>query len=265
MRKSLGEKRKEISAEQIAEIARLYGDFAEGERVKILPNESFGFQRITVERPLRLRWEVTEATLPAIETVDRLDEADRARAPGPRRPARRPCTASRSTDRAEVARRLGPLPKAIEKAVWDALAVRDPEAPVIADRKGRPEPDPDLRDNENVPLPGPVEGYDEDPTERLATPPYRDAVDAYMAAEVLPYVPDAWVDHAKTKLGYEVPLTRHFFTPAAKIDERSLEADLAEYYEGLEFGPGTTRIEVDPRGPARSLETRSGRSGCFAR
>ncbi len=67
MRKSLGEKRKEISPDQIAEIVRLYGTFEEGERVKILPNESFGFLRITVERPLRLRYEVSEATLPAIE------------------------------------------------------------------------------------------------------------------------------------------------------------------------------------------------------
>ena len=63
MRKSLGEKRKEISPEQIAEIVRLHGEFTENERVKIFPNESFGFLRITVERPLRLRWEVTEDTL----------------------------------------------------------------------------------------------------------------------------------------------------------------------------------------------------------
>ena len=62
MRKSLGDKRKEISAEQIAEITRLYADFTEGEQVKIFPNEAFGFQRITVERPLRLRWEVTPET-----------------------------------------------------------------------------------------------------------------------------------------------------------------------------------------------------------
>ena len=67
MRKSLGEKRKEVAAEQAAEIARLYGDFTENERVKILPNEAFGFQRITVERPLRLRYEVTDATLPALQ------------------------------------------------------------------------------------------------------------------------------------------------------------------------------------------------------
>ena len=65
MRRSLGDKRKEISADQIAEITRLYADFTEGERVKIMPNESFGFQRITVERPLRLRWEVAPETHPA--------------------------------------------------------------------------------------------------------------------------------------------------------------------------------------------------------
>jgi len=66
MRKSLGEKRKEISKDQIDEIARLYGDFAEGEKVKIFPNEAFGFLRITVERPLRLRWEITDATIAAV-------------------------------------------------------------------------------------------------------------------------------------------------------------------------------------------------------
>ena len=66
MRKSLGEKRKEISAAQIEEITRLYGDFAEGEKVKIFPNEAFGFLRITVERPLRLRWEITDETIAAV-------------------------------------------------------------------------------------------------------------------------------------------------------------------------------------------------------
>jgi type I restriction enzyme M protein len=63
MRKSLGDKRKEISPAQIDEITRLYGEFSEGERVKIFPNEAFGYQRITVERPLRLRWKVTEDTV----------------------------------------------------------------------------------------------------------------------------------------------------------------------------------------------------------
>ena len=81
MRKSLGEKRKQISDSQIEEIVRLYGDFTEGDRVKIFPNEAFGFLRITVERPLRVRWEVTDDTLAALDAdkkVAKLDGATRA-------------------------------------------------------------------------------------------------------------------------------------------------------------------------------------------
>ena len=229
MRKGLGEKRKEISADHIAEITRLYGAFEEGERVKILPNESFGYQRITVDRPLRLRYEVTEATLPTIEAAAgwaKVAEADKVALAGRLADLQGITT----TDRTEVASRLGPLPKAIDKAVWDALAVRDPEAPVITDRKGNPEPDPDLRDNENAPLPGSILPYDDDPTDRLASPPYREAVDAYVAAEVHPYVPDAWVDYPKTRLGYEIPLTRRFYryVPPRPIGEIDAEIKALE-------------------------------------
>jgi type I restriction enzyme M protein len=233
MRKSLGEKRKEISPEQIAEITRLYGAFEENERVKILPNESFGYQRITVERPLRLRYEVGEGTLPAIEASagwTKLTEAERLALV---RRLSGELEILSTTNRTEVARRLGTLPKAIEKSVWDALSVRDPEAPAIRDRHGQPEPDPDLRDNENVPLLVPHIGFEPNPTDRLASTPYREAVEAYMAAEVIPYVPDAWVDHTKAKIGYEIPLTRQFYRyipprPLAEIDAeiKALEAEI---------------------------------------
>ena len=232
MRKSLGNKRNEISPAQIAEVTRLYGDFEENERVKILPNEAFGYQRITVERPLRLRYGVTADTLPAIQTSPgwtKLTEPERLALVE----LLEHLAGFSSTERTAVARELGPLPKAIEKAVWEAISVREPEAPVITDRKGHPEPDPDLRNNENVPLPGPTSGFAPDPTERLSTAPYRSAVDAYMAAEVLPYVPDAWVDHAKTKAGYEIPLTRQFYRyvpprPLAEIDAeiKALEEEI---------------------------------------
>ena len=232
MRKSLGNKRNEISPKQIEEITRLYGDFEECEHVKILPNESFGYQRVTVERPLRLRYQVTAETLPAIETASgwmKLTEPDRLALVQ----LIEGLAGFSSADRTATARKLGPLPKAVEKAVWEAVSVRDPEAPAITDRKGHPEPDPDLRDNENVPLPGLTAGFDPDPTERLATAPYRSAVDAYLSAEVLPDVPDAWVDQTKTKLGYEIPLTRQFYRyvpprPLAEIDAEiaALEADI---------------------------------------
>jgi type I restriction enzyme M protein len=233
MRKSLGNKRNEISPEQIEEITRLYGDFEEGERVKILPNESFGCQRITVDRPLRLRYEVTADTLLAIETASawtKLTEPEHLALVRLLKGLAGFC----STDRKETERKIGALPKAIEKAVWEAISIRDPEAPLITDRKGHPEPDPDLRDNENVPLPGPTEGFDADPSARLATALYLSAVQAYMAADVLPYVPDAWVDHSKTKVGYEIPLTRQFYRyvpprPLAEIDAeiQSQEIEIA--------------------------------------
>ena len=80
MRKSLGDKRKEMSAEQIEEITRLYADFTEGEKVKIFPNEAFGYQRITVERPLRLRWEVTPETVEQLAETKQWAKLDGGRA-----------------------------------------------------------------------------------------------------------------------------------------------------------------------------------------
>lgn len=232
MRKSLGEKRKAISDDQIAEITRLYADFTEGERVKLFPNEAFGFQRITVERPLRLRWEVTTDTGPRLAATkqwaklsseEQTDLSSRLAV----------LVGLTATMRSVMARKLGPLPKAIEKQVWDALAVTDPSAIVVTSRQGEPEPDPDFRDNENVPLPPVPVRWTADPTERLASLEYRSAIEDYMTAEVLPYVPDAWVDRTKTKIGYEIPLTRHFYRyvpprPLAEItvEIRVLEAEI---------------------------------------
>jgi type I restriction enzyme M protein len=75
--------------------------------------------------------------------------------------------------------------------------------------------------------------FESDPSERLASQPYRHAVEHYMTAEVRPYVTDAWVDHTKTKIGYEVPVTRHFYKyvpprPLEEIDAeiRALEEEI---------------------------------------
>jgi type I restriction enzyme M protein len=232
MRKSLGDKRKELSADQIAEVTRLYAGFQEGEQVRILPNDVFGFQRITVERPLRLRYQVGEATLPAlIETKAwaKLGESEQEEV----KAHLADLHGFSTVDRRQMARKLGDLPNGLDKAIWEAVSVTDPEAPVVTGRKGAPEPDPDLRDNENVPLPDGGASWEADPTERLQTPRCRSAVADYVTAEVLPYVPDAWVDHSKTKLGYEIPLTRHFYRyvpprPLAEIDAeiKELEAEI---------------------------------------
>ena len=107
---------------------------------------------------------------------------------------------------------LWPSNASLLKGIWGAVAVSDPEGEVQK-AKGEVLPDPDLRDYENVPL-------DED-------------IEAYFAREVTPHVPDAWIDHEKTKVGYEIPFTRHFYVytpprPLAEIDAelRELEAQI---------------------------------------
>lgn len=118
-------------------------------------------------------------------------------------------------------------------AVLTALSVRDPDAPPVTDDKGNIEPDPELRDYENIPLPPTPVTFEVDVTARLSTVEYRSAIGDYLEAEVLPYVPDAWVDQTKTKIGYEIPLTRHFYKytpprPLAEIDAeiKQLEAEV---------------------------------------
>jgi type I restriction enzyme M protein len=239
MRKSLGEKRKQISDAQIDQIVRLYGDFAEGDQVKIMSNEAFGFLRITVERPLRVRWEVTDDTLALFDADPKIAKLD-----GPVRVALRDglerWRGEQIDDPDVAAKRLrllmaevGVKGKPVQTAILDALAVRDPAAAAATDAKGNVVADADLRDNENVPLPAVQVTHEPEVEARLRTIEYRSAIDDYVTAEVHPYVPDAWVDHDKTKIGYEVPLTRHFYKyvpprPLAEIDAeiKQLEAEI---------------------------------------
>jgi type I restriction enzyme M protein len=231
MRKSLGEKRKAISPEQIEEITRLYGAYEENERVKILRNGQFGCQRVTVERPLRLRHS-SDGALERLEkskAFAKLGDEQRDGLVG----IVGALGALSTTDRAEVlaavAATNGKLSKVEEKVLLEALAVRDPRALALN------EPDPELRDQENVPLPDEPVAFEPDPSGRLTSESYRRKVEEYVRAEVLPFVADAWVDHTKTRLGYEVPLTRHFYkyVPPRPIEEidaeiRALEDEIQE-------------------------------------
>jgi type I restriction enzyme M protein len=99
------------------------------------------------------------------------------------------------------------LAPAEQKAILTALGERDPNANVCRDAKGRPEADSELRDTESVPL--------------------NETIEAYFKREVLPHVPDAWIDSNKTKVGYEVPLTREFYvyTPPRELEE--IEGEIA--------------------------------------
>jgi len=259
MRKSLGEKRKEISAEQIDEITRLYGDFTENDRVKIFPNESFGYMRVTVERPLRTKVIIDDEVVRFAESLAELaalgEDAQRVVVEllkgwhgmefpdDGEQPAKKIVAYLTDWAPPELGGNVKPTTaKSIAKKLQEAAIRRDDTWSIVTNRKGDPLPDSELRDNENVPLPPLPVTWDEDPTERLATIEYRTAVEDYLRTEVHPYVPDAWADHDKTKIGYEIPLTRHFYKympprPLAEIDagikalEEEIQRLLAEVTE----------------------------------
>jgi type I restriction enzyme M protein len=204
-----------------------------------MTNESFGYLRITVERPLRLRWEITDETLAIaradkrlIKLADGLDALSAALADH---------LGLSNTDRKQVAKTVDPILRSAglnaqqQRAVWEAIAVRDPEAPPILNRKGEPEADPELRDQENVPLPTVRVGFEEDPSRRFSAIEYRNAIEDHLEREIHPYVPDPWIDNSKTKIGYEIPLTRHFYKyvpprPLEQIDAeiKQLEAEIQD-------------------------------------
>ncbi|GLY24449.1 class I SAM-dependent DNA methyltransferase [Micromonospora sp. NBRC 101691] len=228
MRKSLGDKRKYLTADHIKEITQLYGEALHAaadpehphhRKVKVFANQDFGYQRITVERPLTLRFEVTEETLTAVRESKQIARAVNVDA---FEAALKPLVGkSWETKRAawDAVRKamaeggvLWPSGAPFQKALRDVLGVRDPEGEVQM-LKGEPEPDTELRDYENVPL--------------------HEDVEEYLRREVLPHVPNAWIDHTKTKIGYEIPFTRHFYVykpprPLAEIDAelKALEAEI---------------------------------------
>ncbi|SCE94807.1 type I restriction-modification system subunit M [Micromonospora saelicesensis] len=227
MRKSLGDKRKMISGEQVANITRLYGQalsIAEDEahpdqgKVKVFQTTDFGYQRIAVERPLKLRFEITEETLAALaESKPLFRYAHRDELIGAFKPLlgtvwRTKAEAKDALHAAAVAGGVLWPTGATAKAIMDTISLSDPDGEVQK-VKGEVVPDSDLRDYENVPL---VEDVHE-----------------YFEREVRPHVPEAWIDESKTKIGYEIPFTRHFFVykpprPLAEIDAelRELESQI---------------------------------------
>lgn len=221
MRKALGEKRKEISDVQIDEITRIYGDFKENEYVKIFENSAFGYQRITVERPLRASWQ-SNGFLTHVDPSSWMSEREIEIDAALQTLGSVTYVSAKETEIAFKKVLPGYSARQVKEIV-SVMCISDEHSPIVKDAKGNHEPDPNLRDNENVPLPSGATKWELDVTARLETKLHCDSIETYMKTEVLPFVSDAWVDYSKTKLGYEVPLTRHFYRyvpprPLVEID-----------------------------------------------
>ncbi len=201
MKKSLGDKRKELTDDAIGQITQLFVEALErtdDARVKVMGNADFGFARLTVERPLRRAWEVNGQRY--------------------------------TTQKSAEAAIMGSIPdsgKGNIKGLLKDHQIEDSTVAPIKAKKGHGyEPDADLRDQENIPLPAGYLGMAE--AEQLEA--VRAAAEIHLATEIHPYVSDAWIDHDKTKIGYEIPFTRQFYvhTPPRPVAEIRAEIDALE-------------------------------------
>ncbi|MEW8403996.1 MAG: class I SAM-dependent DNA methyltransferase [Candidatus Thiodiazotropha taylori] len=230
MRKSLGSKRRYITDEQIADIAHQLDAFEENETSKIFATTDFGYRRITVERPLQLLFDlsrenvdqliqaVTDKEMKAVEK-----QAKKSGKPvmdftidGPYALLDQHADGRTFNSRDEFfdfieSQLTSKLPAADKKLIQKHLGQHDPSAEYCRDKKGNLEPNPDLRDNENVPL--------------------GENIEHYFASEVSPHVPDAWIDTGKRDekdgevgiVGYEINFNRYFYKyqpprPLVEID-----------------------------------------------
>lgn len=221
MRKSLGAKRVEISEADRAEIVQTYDRFTENSISKIFDNLDFAHWSVTVEQPYRLNFACTPerirraAKVKALANMRKLAETLETFGEA--------LYLNREKFLHDLGKHLGSsglgltLPQ--RKALWLALGERDENADICIIQTGKqagsPEPDPTLRDTEMVPF-----GWGGHAKSHGAA---RETIEAYHVAEVVPYIPDAWIDHTRTKVGYEIPFTRHFYTfvpprPLAEID-----------------------------------------------
>lgn len=216
MRKSLGSKRKLLSEEQIAEIARQHDGFVDVTTSKVFNNTDFGYRRITVERPLRLRFSVTKESLATYRDIKGAEHADAF--------AMLVETSKYFDDlptflKAVNVKKLG---KASQKAAFACFGTKCPEGEPVKDSDGRMVADSDLRESENVPL--------------------NQDIHDYFKREVLPHVPDAWIDENKCDekdgkvgiVGYEINFNRYFYQyqPPRKLEAidaelKAVEAEIA--------------------------------------
>ncbi|WP_022727548.1 type I restriction-modification system subunit M [Fodinicurvata sediminis] len=237
MRKSLGSKRREIPDNARDEIVRIYAAMLNGEGEedwsdfsKVFDTTGFGYREIRVERPLRLNFQINDERLERLlveKAIQKLDEAERqdlldALA------SHMPTTLFTNRDAFDKGLKQAlkgagvKITAPVRKAILSALSERDEDADICTDKDGNPEPDSELRDYELVPL-------SED---------WRD----YVAREVTPFVPDAWVDESYCdardgkvgRVGYEINFNRYFYKyvpprPLEEIDAemKQLEAEIA--------------------------------------
>jgi len=261
MRKSLGQKRREISDVQIDDIVSLYEAFdADDEASKIFDTIEFGYRKVTIERPLRLNFQASperiervkeEATFQNLANSKKRNPEAKAAEEAEGREVQAAILAMLADmppdlykNRAQFTKLLKQTAKAhninlsatLRRAILSALSEKDETADICRDKDGEPEPDSDLRDYEYVPLKAKTD-YQEDPL-RYERVPLRENVYDYFEREVKPYLADAWVSEDERyrddkdgeigRVGYEINFNRYFYQYQPPRPLAEIEADLKQ-------------------------------------
>ena len=209
------------------------------EQSKIFPNEAFGYWKITVERPLRLSVDLGESARTRFRRAckpvgdgrlaDLIDCLASTLGPGPHRNYNDFTTTLEREARSMSVN----LPARLMKLIQTGLSVRDEAAaPVImkAHKPGKAEADPvHGRFEANSGGKSCVVEYEPDSEQRdTEQVPLLESggIEAFFRREVLPYVPDAWIDEASTKIGYEISFTRYFYRPQPLRTLEEIRADI---------------------------------------
>ena len=202
LRKNLGKKNCELGEDDIAHICETFLRFEESEESRIFDNAAFGYWKVTVERPLRI------------------DGVDRGRVYRAAEIRVLKGTGERSEDAPPVIRKLhkhGTAPDPLR----GLFAAKIGDKPAVVEY----EPDPDLRDTEQVPL------------------RENGGIEAFLGREVLPYAPDAWYRLDKVKTGYEISFNRYFYKPEPMRSLEDIRADIVALEHETEGLLGTLVAE----------------------
>ncbi len=258
MRKSLGDKRRRIPPERAQDILRILADFKDGDtrlitkdgkQEEVVVSKSFstahfGYRKITVERPLRLKFQATPERIARLEEekgFQALAQSKKKGAAGEKEQAEgraqqeairkllRTLPDALFKDRAEFERLLDGAAKGagikltapVRRAILSALSERDETAAICRGSEGNVEPDPELRDTESVPL--------------------AESVDAFFEREVKPHVPEAWIDTSKRDpkdghvgiVGYEISFNRYFYRYIPPRPLEVIEAEIREIEQDI--------------------------------
>jgi len=231
IRKSLGNKRNEITKRHIQKIKEYYNTLENTDKIKIFDTTDFGYTKVIVERPLQRNYQVNNERLDNLYSISAFKKLSESKNKNPEEKlAEEEQGKQKQQEIIKSLKTIGDnkftnwnefesevtnavekfdfIKPAMIKQIILKLSEFDETAEIVTDKKGKQKADTELRDNEKIPL--------------------KKDIDEYFQEEVTPYYPQAWMDRKKDKTGYEINFTQYFYTYTPPRPLEEIEAEIIE-------------------------------------